>query len=56
MPFSRDGASRCGVFVTVLLEITRVREKKPGSLFETILKLSGHNPHVIKSLVSMKLT
>ncbi|XP_071810716.1 receptor-type tyrosine-protein phosphatase mu-like isoform X3 [Apostichopus japonicus] len=45
-----DGASRCGVFVSVLLEISRIRGSKTGRLFETVLKLTGQNPHVMKSL------
>ncbi|PIK56199.1 putative receptor-type tyrosine-protein phosphatase alpha-like, partial [Apostichopus japonicus] len=46
-----DGASRCGVFVSVLLEICRIRGSKTGRLFETVLTLTGQNPHVMKSLV-----
>ncbi|PIK36084.1 putative receptor-type tyrosine-protein phosphatase epsilon-like isoform X6 [Apostichopus japonicus] len=45
-----DGASRCGVFVSALLEISVVRESKTRRLFETVHKLSGQNPHVMKSL------
>ncbi|PIK52616.1 putative receptor-type tyrosine-protein phosphatase F [Apostichopus japonicus] len=45
-----DGASRCGVFVSILLEISRIRGSKTGRLFETVLKLTGQNPHVMKSL------
>ncbi|XP_071811261.1 receptor-type tyrosine-protein phosphatase mu-like isoform X2 [Apostichopus japonicus] len=46
-----DGASRCGVFVSILLEMSRIRGSKTGRLFETVLKLTGQNPHVMKSLV-----
>ncbi|XP_071811257.1 receptor-type tyrosine-protein phosphatase mu-like isoform X6 [Apostichopus japonicus] len=45
-----DGASRCGVFVSILLEISRIKRSKTGRFFETVLKLTGQNPHVMKSL------
>ena len=52
LPFSSDGMSRTGVFITCMSEIERVKVEGAVDIFQTVKAARAQRPHMVYTSVS----